>query len=108
MTVSESTAGSPFSMSTVSTVIISSPEKYEARRTRRHGTSERWTRRPVRRVRSTEDGSQRAERARRSERCQRSRTTSCSARTGTAGMSSARGELEITTRAVLPESRALT
>ena len=64
ITASESTAGSPFARSIVSTVSMSAPVKRGVRRTSSQATSARLRVRPVRRLRSVADGTQPARRAR--------------------------------------------
>ena len=97
ITESESTAGSPRSRSTVSTVSIPAPVKRGVRRTSSQATSGRVRLRPVRRLRSVALGTQPARRARSGLRA-----------ATTIGVSSARGSEDRTTRTVRPCRRALT
>src|ERR687894_629624 len=90
MIASESTAGSPFSRSTVSTVRTSVPENLAGRNTRRQGAARRKLSLPTPRRRSARRGSQ-------------PRTAGRSA-----GSETARGRVHTTTRAVRPVRRELT
>ena len=94
-------------MSIVSTVSVPSPENACVRRTCRQRTSARRRAVPLRRSRSTADGSHARVRVRRTARFQPARCCSGAAVASVSGISSPRGSVRTMTRAVAPVSRAL-
>ena len=94
-------------MSIVSTVSVPRPENDRVRRTCPQRTSARRRAVPLRRSRTTADGSQARVRVRRTARRQSRRISPGVSSGATSGRTIPRGSVRTITRAVLPVSRAL-